>query len=60
MDGVINPHVLGHAVLGASSTCDINLTANGTGAELLPGARQVCFRYNLLSFMVNLKTNQRE
>lgn len=58
MNSVIDPDVFRHSVLGSSSSCHVNLTADGTRTELLPGAWEVCLRYNLLGFMVNLKTDQ--
>lgn len=55
MDGVIDPDVFRHSVLRSSSSCHVNLTPDGTCTELFPGAGEVCFRYDLLGFVVNLK-----
>lgn len=54
MDSVIDPDVFRHTVLRSSSSCHINLTADGTSTELLSGAGKVCLRYYLLGFIVNL------
>ena len=55
VNGVVDPHVFGHAVLRAPPPRDVHLAADGAGAELLPGAGQVGLGDDLLSFVVYLK-----
>lgn len=58
VDSVVDPHVFRHAVLWSPTSRHVNFATNGAGAELLPGAREVGLGYDLLGFVVDLKTDR--